>query len=269
MNPSRRPIGLFDSGVGGLTVLQTLRAQLPHENIVYFGDSANLPYGTKSPEQIIQFTTNIITWMRDVVGAKLVVAACHTSSGIAAHAISHEPSLPLIWTMLPVLNVVRHNNAHRRLGIIATPASAQNKTHETFLRAHNFDGHIVSIGCPDFVPLIESGRLDGPELVAAATEYLQPFHDHLLDTLIYGCTHYPLIKEIITPLLAPSVLCIDPAEQIATEAHQTLVSNNMLNQSTELGTTSFYCSGPVEEFALKVRQLMPELEVNLIHKKLG
>ena len=252
----KAPIGVFDSGIGGLTVLKALQEKMPHENFIYFGDTANLPYGTKSPEQIIELSRHIVRWMHESMRVKMVVAACNTSSGIAAEIIAAEFELPIIWTMLPVVNAVLANRTSRAVGILATPTSAQYKTHEKMLRKARFEGQIISISCPEFVPLIEAGITAGSELENAAREYLQPFHDHRLDTLIYGCTHYPLIKDTIESLLPASMHYIDPAEQIATAAQAAVASNNLLNNSLEAGISEFYCSGPIDEFAAKVALLM-------------
>jgi len=253
---SRAPIGVFDSGIGGLSVLKALQATMPHENFIYFGDTANLPYGTKSPERIIELSRRIVAWMHTTLGVKMVVAACNTSSGVAAEIINTEFDIPLVWTMQPMVKAVLANPQSRNVGIIATPTSAQYKTHETFLRTAHFDGQIMSIGCPQFVPLIEQGITSGPELARAAREYLQPFHAYRLDTLIYGCTHYPLIKKTIELLLPSTVHYIDPAEHIAAEAHAILRNNRLLNTSPKSFSSSFYCSGPTDEFAAKVALLM-------------
>lgn len=258
MNERRKPIGVYDSGIGGLTVLSLLHKKFPHEDFIYFADTANVPYGPKTPEQITDFSRAIVEWMCNEMGVKLVVAACHTSSGIALEQLAPNYTVPLIGTMMPVANAVRANNAlHQRIGVIATQASVNRRAHEQVLRAHGFDGELVSIACPEFVPLIESGVIDEVALSLYAREYLKPFYDQRLDTLIYGCTHYPLIADIIKAALPRTIHYIDPAEHIAREVDAYLSQNALYNDSPEPGKTSFYCSGPMDEFIAKVEQFMP------------
>lgn len=257
MKRSENPIGVYDSGVGGLAVLQVLRKKLPHEDFIYFADTANLPYGTKTPEQIIEFTHSIIQYFAQKRSVKMIVSACNTSSGIALDIITPEVSVPVIGTMLPTVKAIMARTEHSRLGVIATPASAANRTHEKMLRHHQFAGEIVSIGCPEFVPLIEAGSLDHPDLLRAARKYLQPFHDQQLNTLIYGCTHYTLIHDLITILLPAGVLTVDPAAFIAAEAYNSLYDHGLLKKSEMVGTVQFECSGNHDEFKAKVARLMP------------
>lgn len=252
----RRPIGVYDSGIGGLTVLKELQKKFPYEDFIYFADTANVPYGPKSPEEIIAFSRNIIEWMVHEMGVKLVVAACHTSSGIALEPLQPYFKIPLIGTMMPVVKAVQANSAHERIGVIATQATTQRKAHETMLRKNGFEGEIISIACPEFVPLIEAGNINDSQLYSYAEEYLMPFKSHNLDTLIYGCTHYPLIAHVIKSILAHDVMCIDPADYIAREVDEYLTAHKEHNTPLRAGKTSFYCSGALADFIPKVEQCM-------------
>jgi len=237
-----RPIGIFDSGIGGLTVLASIRELLPHEDVVYFADAAHMPYGDKTPAQIIDFARHTLSWMVNDIGVKMVIFACHTSSAIALDRVASEYSIPMIGTMLPTAQAVLADPSCKNLGVIATPTSVASKRHEHALRGVGFAGDIHLIACPEFVPLIEAGERGGAYLEAVTRLYLAPFHQLQLDTLIYGCTHYPLIAETIVGLLPVSTRCIDPAKHIAVEAKEQLANFDLLSPNAESATTIFYRS---------------------------
>ncbi len=264
MSPNH-PIGIFDSGVGGLTVLRALRAALPYERMIYFADTANVPYGDKTPDQIKAFSKRILKWMQDELGVKLVIAACHTSSALALSEVAKEFKIPVIGTIDPTVAAILQDKRHSRVGIIATPASAQNLTHEKALIQSGFDGVIHTIPCREFVPLIESGKLDGNELHEITEHYLEPFHEMNLTTLIYGCTHYPWISDVIVRYLPPSVTCIDPAHHIVAETTHTLMNMALLNKTAVSQHVDFYCSARPDQFAEVTARflLMPTPDVKL------
>lgn len=249
------PIGVYDSGVGGLTVLKTLREKMPKENFVYFADTVNLPYGNKTPQQIVDYSHNIISWFQNEINAKLVIAACHTSSSLALDKIKNDFHIPVIGTIYPLVNGIITNNAHNNIGIIATKASVASRMHETQLVKHGFSGKITSIACPDFVPLIESHAINHSALKNVAHEYLNEFKNAKLDTLIYGCTHYPFVKYIIEEILPMDIHHIDPAHFIAAEAHDYLSKTLQINDDNKKGETHFYCSQDPTIFATKLTQL--------------
>lgn len=248
MQSSTQPIGIYDSGIGGLTVLRALQAAFPKEHFVYFADTANLPYGDKSPEEILGFSTNIIEWMTTTQQVKLVVAACNTSSAIALDVLKNQIKTPLVGTILPLLKEIKAQYLHRSFGILATPASIKSRTHERLLREAGIQGSIESIACPLFVPLIEAGRLEDQELLEAARLYLQPFASGELDTLIFGCTHYPWIKPLIQQHIPATITLLDPAHAMVNEVQTLLNTHHLQNQGPEMGTTSFYCSENPKHF---------------------
>lgn len=252
----KRPIGIFDSGIGGLTVLKELQRVLPHEHFVYFADTANLPYGEKTPEQIIGYARQTLAWMQNEIGAKLVIAACHTSSATALDIVSKDFSIPVIGTIYPLVETIMQNHQNARIGIIATPASVNSRTHENILIKSGFKGQIQSIRCPRFVPLIESGHIFGPELLRVTHEYLSIFKEMGMDTLVYGCTHYPWIAETVRQVLPDTVEYIDPAASIATKSFQDLYKHKILNTSENKAAVEFYCSGSPETFSSQVSLLM-------------
>lgn len=257
MRDHNKPIGVFDSGSGGLTVLQKLQKQLPHENFVYIADTINLPYGTKTPEEIIRYTDAALRWLRDEAHVKLIVVACHTSSAVALEKIKDHFIIPTIGMIYPLAQLILNNAQHyKKIGIIATPASAASQMHATILYQHNFTGHITSISCPDFVPLIEASVYDEEALITIAQQYLAPFHTEPLDTLIYGCTHYPLIASTISRLLPTTMQYIDPADAVTTAVVQMVQHYDLKNDQIDAGTIHYYCTGDPTQFAIKVRTIM-------------
>lgn len=263
---TQKPIGIFDSGIGGLTVLKELQRTLPHEHFVYFADTANLPYGEKTPEQIVEYTRQTLAWMQNEMGAKLVIAACHTSSATALDTVSPEFTIPVIGAIYPMVETVLQHYQGRRIGIIATPASVQSRMHENILVKSGFQGRLYSISCPKFVPIIESGRIFEPELLTAAYKYLDIFKKKDLNTLIYGCTHYPWIADTIQQVLPVSVDLIDPAEHIAAKVSQELYKYKIINISSNKVKVDFYCSSSPDRFSTQVNLLMsiPKPEVTLV-----
>jgi glutamate racemase len=263
---AKQPIGIFDSGIGGLTVLRKLQQALPHERFVYFADTANLPYGEKTPDQIIDYARQTLAWMQDEIGVKLIVAACHTSSATALDIVAPEFRIPIVGTIYPMVETILNHYQNRRIGIIATPTSVNSRMHENILLKAGFQGHIVSISCPQFVPIIESGRISGPELLRCARDYLRPFVDESLNTLVYGCTHYPWITETLQQALPTEVDCLDPAEHIATKVSQELYKYKILNTSLDKAEVRFYSSSAPERFAAQVNLLLsiPSPDVTLV-----
>jgi glutamate racemase len=205
--------------------------------------------------------------MQDEMGVKLVVAACNTSSSVALDSVSKEVAIPVIGTIHPMVETVLQHHQGKRIGIIATPTSVKSQMHEKVLRQAGFEGDLYSISCPRFVPIIESGRISGPELMRSASEYLHVFTQKNLDTLIHGCTHYPWIEETLRQVLPDSVRFIDPSGPIAVKASQELYKNKTLNTSHDQGTVDFYCSKAPQRFAAQVNLLLsiPQPAVTLVN----
>lgn len=267
-----RAIGIYDSGVGGLTVLAALRKLLPHENYVYFGDTAHLPYGNKSPEQIIDFSRKILSWMVEEKQVKCVVVACNTSSAIALDLLKDGFSLPMIGTIEPmVTHILTAKEKHRRVGIMATPASVKSHMHQKKLLEAGFQGEVLSISCPAFVPLIEEGHLEDARLKTVAREYLTPFLQHHLETLVYGCTHYPFIMPLLKHLLPLETYHVDPAALIAERAFTFLKANHLLNLQHKNGHVFFHVSAHPHHFSTQVGTLLKTANppVNLSPVTLG
>lgn len=216
---STAPIGLFDSGLGGLTVLRELYRQAPQESVIYLGDTARLPYGTKSAAEILQYVREILTWMTQQ-GVKMVIMACNTSSALALETVRSEFNIPILGLILPGARAAVQQG--KRIGVIATPATVTSRAYERAIEEVNATAQVWQVGCPEFVPLIEDNRIEDPYTAAVAQNYLQPLLDQNIDTLIYGCTHYPHLAPVIRRILPPSVRLVDPAVHVIAAAAQEL-----------------------------------------------
>lgn len=251
------PIGVFDSGVGGLTVLRELYRQLPNESILYFADTARLPYGNRSPQEILQFVREILTWMT-AENVKMVIMACNTSSALALETVRAEFELPILGLILPgARSAVRQG---KRIGVISTPATAASNAYRDAIREIDANAKVWQVGCPAFVPLIEQNRLRDPHTKEIAKQYLHPLLQHNIDTLVYGCTHYPHLAPILQEILPPSVKLVDPAESVVKAAEQELELMGMKNNYPPVATR-FGVSGCPETFARLSRQWLGFLPV--------
>ncbi|MDJ1184541.1 glutamate racemase [Roseofilum casamattae] len=245
MSMDRRPIGVFDSGVGGLTVLSEMYRQLPQESIVYFADTARLPYGTRSPAEIIQFVREIMTWMEQQE-VKMVVMACNTSNALALEEATAEFSTPVLGLILPAARAaVALGN---RVGVIATPATAASQAYRKAALEVDPTVQVWQVGCPEFVPLIEQNRINDAYTYEVARSYLQPLLQQNIDTLIYGCTHYPLLEPVIRQLLPKSVQVVNPAVHVVKATARELELLGVRNPRSAK-PTRFAVSGAPERFA--------------------
>lgn len=222
-----RPIGVFDSGVGGLTVFKEIQKQLPQESVIYFGDLARVPYGAKSKEEIIAINEDVLTYLvaRNV---KMVIVACNTSSAIALEYDKDKFSIPIVGVIGPGANTAFAVTKTKRIGIIATAATVRSHAYKKILTSLNKSLVVVEQACPKFVPLIESGKTEGPEVLAAVQEYLQPLKEAQIDTLIFGCTHYPHIEKAIRQFVGPELKFVDPAVGTVALAREILEREQML-----------------------------------------
>jgi len=241
----RRPIGVFDSGVGGLTVLRELYRQLPNESIIYFADTARLPYGTRSAEEILQFGREIISWMIQQE-VKMIVLACNTTDALALSTLREEFDLPILGLILPGARVAVQQGS--RLGVIATPATAASNAYRHAILEVQPTAQVWQVGCPEFVPLVEQNRLYDPYTKEVAKQYLAPLLEQQIDTLIYGCTHYPHLAPVLRELLPLHIWFVDPAKHVATAAAQELDLIGELNTFPPL-PTRFCVSGCQQQFA--------------------
>ncbi len=256
---SAAPIGVFDSGVGGLTVLKEIYRQLPQESIIYFGDTARVPYGTRSPAQILEFVREILAWMV-AQGTKIVIMACNTSSALALEIVRHEFDIPILGLILPGARVAVAQG--KRIGVISTPATAKSNAYRAAIQEIDPSVQVWQMGCPEFVPLIEQNRLQEPETHAIVRKYITLLLDQHIDTLIYGCTHYPYLEPILRQIMPATVRLLDPAVAVTAALAQELDLLNLRHQSAAL-PTRFCVSGnpqPFREVAAQWLGFMPIVE---------
>jgi len=254
------PIGVFDSGVGGLTGLRQLRRQLPQESFLYFADTAHVPYGTRSQGEIVELVRQILTWMV-AQNVKMAIMACNTSSALALETVRSEFDLPILGIILPGARAAVR--AGQRIGIMATPATINSNSYLQAIQEINPAAQVWQIACPEFVPLIESNRIHEPSTVGVVSKYLQLLLDQQIDTLIYGCTHYPHLAPILEPLLPSSVQVIDPAVNLAAAAAAELKLLGLNAVQRTFPSTRFCASGCPEQFAQVSSQWLgyiPEVE---------
>ncbi len=244
-NLQRQRLGVFDSGVGGLTVWRELRRHLPQESLLYFADTARLPYGGRSAAEILQFVREILTWMQ-AESVKMAIVACNTSSALALDIARREFDLPCLGVILPGARAAVQQG--RRIGVIATAATAASDAYRRAMQ--EIDNHIQvwQVGCPEFVPLIEQNRLHDPYTRLVAQRYLQPLLEQQIDTLVYGCTHYPHLEPVIASLLPAHIRRIDPAQAVAVAVARELDLLGLRNTQTPL-PDRFAVSGQPQDFA--------------------
>ncbi|WP_138496901.1 glutamate racemase [Nostoc sp. PA-18-2419] len=243
--PQRAPIGIFDSGVGGLTVLRELYRQLPNESVVYFGDTARLPYGIRSQAEILQFTREILTWLQQQ-RVKMVIMACNTSSALALEIVRQEFSIPILGVILPGARAAVQQG--KRIGVIATPATAKSNAYKHAILEINPNVQVWQVGCPEFVPLIEQNRIHDPYTAQVARGYLEPLLEQEIDTLVHGCTHYPHLTPVLQSLLPSQVQLVDPAVHVVAACAQELDLLSLRNTYLPL-PTRFAVSGSPQQFS--------------------
>ncbi|MDJ0648494.1 MAG: glutamate racemase [Xenococcaceae cyanobacterium MO_188.B19] len=238
-------IGLFDSGVGGLTVLRQIYHRMPTESVLYFGDTARLPYGTKSPQEILQFVREILDWMCGE-GVKMVIMACNTSSALALETVRAEYDIPILGLILPGARAaIQQGN---RIGVIATPATASSHAYRKAIQEIDPTAQVWEVGCPEFVVLIESNQIHTQYTKQVARSYLQPLLDQKIDTLVYGCTHYRHLENVFRSILPGSIKIVDPAEHIAIAGERELELMGLKSNRQAL-PTRFCVSGVPHQFA--------------------
>lgn len=238
-------IGIFDSGVGGLTVLRELYRQLPNESILYFGDTARLPYGTRSAAEIVQFVREIMAWLV-AQNVKMVIMACNTSSALAMEMVQTQFDIPVLGVILPGAQAAVQQG--KRIGVIATPATAASNAYRNAILEMDDSCRVWQVSCPAFVPLVEQNRIYDPYTCEVAREYLAPLIQQRIDTLIYGCTHYPLLAPVLRSLLPVGVQLVDPAVRVVAAAARELELLGLRNAGTAL-PTRFCVSGSPQQFA--------------------
>ena len=227
---TKLPIGIFDSGVGGLTVVRQIHKALPHEDLVYLGDTARVPYGTKSPETVVRFACEDTAFLLRQ-NVKAVVVACNTASAWALPTLEKRFQVPIFGVILPGVRAALEATRSRRIGVIVTSATIRSKAYSTGLLARCDTAKVFARACPLLVPLVEEDWLDHRVTRDVLREYLAPLRRHHIDTLILGCTHYPLLKPAIRGLLGRGVALVDSAQSCARFVHERLHQLRLLATS--------------------------------------
>ncbi|MBQ3140859.1 MAG: glutamate racemase [Clostridia bacterium] len=259
-----RPIGVFDSGLGGLTVVRRLVARLPQESIVYFGDTARVPYGTKTDETIIRYSLQDAAFLRSH-DVKMIVAACGTASSVAGDALRSSLPLPFMEMLHTAAQTAVAVSKNRRIGVLGTPATVRSKGHETLIRKLCPDAQVFGVPCPLFVPLVENGFFDAddPVVRAVVERHLGALEGTGADTVILGCTHYPLLRDAIERRL-PGVTVIDPGEALADTIARHLEENGMLADRPPL--RRFFVSDEPTDFARFAAFAMPDTDFGTVQR---
>jgi glutamate racemase len=240
MNPNaNNPLGVFDSGVGGLTVVRSLMERLPFESIHYFGDTARVPYGVKSVETIAHYTTQIAEFLLEKQ-VKLLIVACNTMAAVASQVVRDLSPVPVLDVIeAGALNALAATK-NRRIGVIGTPTTVNSNAYGRAIHQIEPDARVVSQACALFVPLVEEGWLDHPVTRMTAQEYLKPILAEKIDTMVLGCTHYPLLKPLLADVAGPGVALVDSADAMAEQAASLLSDLDLHTTSRTAADYHFY-----------------------------
>ena len=241
MSGDNRPIGVFDSGIGGLTVAKEIFNLLPNESVVYFGDTARVPYGPKSPATVLRYSREAAAFLmsKDI---KALVIACNTATAHAAEALSEELPVPVIGVVEPGARTAARTTESGRIGVIGTAGTIASGAYDLAVRRLVDDARVYAQPCPLFVPLIEEGWQHHEATKLVAAEYLEPLHEVDIDVLILGCTHYPLLADVIQETLGPDVRLVDSAHETAIELRQVLKDSQQLRADVEPPFHMFFAS---------------------------
>ncbi len=256
------PIGIFDSGVGGLTVARAVIDQLPNESIIYVGDTANTPYGPKSIQEVRELALSVMDRLVDE-GVKLLVIACNSASAAvlrdARERYTVGRGIPVVEVIQPAVRRAVAATRNHKIGVIGTSATITSKAYDDAFAAA-VDLHITSAACPRFVEFVEQGITSGPDLLAVAEEYLGPIRDAGVDTLVLGCTHYPLLTGAISYVMGEDVTLVSSAEETAKDVYRTLVAHNLQRANKSAPTLTFKATGDAESFEKLARRFLgPEV----------
>lgn len=255
---AEKPIGVFDSGVGGLTVAREIMRNLPSERIVYFGDTARVPYGNKSKESVIRFSRQIIHFLR-TEQVKAIVVACNTASAYALDEIRREIDIPIIGVVKPGARVAAAATKNKRIGVIGTVGTIGTNIYTDFI--HKIDPEITVIGkaCPLLVPLVEEGWLKDSVTMEVAGRYLKELQDQEIDTLVLGCTHYPLLRSMVGQIMGDGVTLVNPAYETALGLKKLLEEQNLIADKVEEEEFPyrFYVSDLAEKFTEFANSILP------------
>ncbi len=242
-----KPLGVFDSGIGGLTVVRALMKQLPHENIVYFGDTARVPYGSKSPETVREYAVQDTEFLISK-NVKMIVIACNTVSSVAIDVVQKRAKIPVVGVIVPGAKAASEATKNNRVGVIGTVGTVKSNAYTNAIRLENPKATVTSQACPLFVPLAEEGWIEHKATEIIAKEYLFPLKLAKIDTLVLGCTHYPILSNIIEKVFDNSVTLIDSGVATAIEVERVLDEKNLKNTSKHKANMQFFVSDIPHKF---------------------
>lgn len=254
----QRPIGVFDSGLGGLTAVREMRRLMPSENIIYFGDTSRVPYGGRSREILLKYARQDVHFLRSF-DIKALLVACGTVSSNVLPELQRESDLPILGVVEPACRRALAATRSKRVGLIATAASVRSGAYERTLAAMDGDVTVIARACPLFVPLVENGRYRVGDCVieTVAREYLEPLKAEGIDTLIMGCTHYPLLEEVVAQVMGPGVTLVDSGAQAARQLKDSLTAHDALCSERPGGIT-LYASDITGDFGALAPQFLRE-----------
>ncbi len=250
------PIGVFDSGVGGLTVAREIMRQLPEESMIYFGDTARVPYGTKSKETIIRYSRQIVNFLLSK-GVKAVVVACNTASALAMTELQREYVVPVIGMVQPGAVAAMRATKNKNIGIIGTPGTIKSGQYGKYLRQLDPKVTVVTKACPLFVPLVEEGLIDDRITEDMVSRYLREFRQYHIDSLILGCTHYPLLINPIQNFMGDQVTLVNPAYEAAKSLKQLLEENDLCAEKDHTAKYEYYVSDMADQFLTFADRVLP------------
>ena len=260
---SNQPIGVFDSGIGGLTVLKQLDMLLPNENFLYFGDTARVPYGEKTPEQLLSFVREIMEWFKSNK-VKAVVMACNTSSAVTYEEIKNDYDFPVFSLIEPTAKYVSYLSVSK-IGVLATSATVNSHAYSNSIKKLDSTKIVLERACPGLVELVESNKTETQEARKLIVKYVVPFLEQKVEKIILGCTHYPYLRSVINEITGDNEMLIDPAKHLAEEVVDTLLQQELLNEEKH-GTRKFFASSNPEMFREAGKRFYPEIdEVRELH----
>ena len=258
-NKKEAPIGVFDSGVGGLTVAREIMRQIPQERIVYFGDTARVPYGSKSIDTLIRYTRQIIRFLQ-TRGVKAIVVACNTASAVALEAVRDEFDIPIIGVVRPGARVAAAATKNKKIGIIGTETTVNSRMYVKLIQELEPEAEVIGKACPLFVPLVEEGWTKDPVTEEVARRYLADLQKSEIDTLILGCTHYPLLRHMVGDIMGDQVTLVNPAYETALELRALLEENDIANDGVHTDFDNpyeFFVSDAAEKFKTFASSILP------------
>ncbi|MDD2373708.1 MAG: glutamate racemase [Syntrophomonadaceae bacterium] len=259
-----RPIGIFDSGVGGLTVVKSLLEKLPQESFIYFGDTAHVPYGSKSEQELMRYAREIIAFLLDQ-DVKAIIVACGTHSSITLPRISEQYDIPLLGVVKAAASCAVKTTHNGKIGVVATRATVNSRAYTGEIQRLDSSLKVYETACPQFVPLVEAGKLEEEETREAVSEYLQPLLDLGIDSLVLGCTHYPFLTKVISDFTGEGIEVIDPSCKTVDQAIDIFSRQDLFNQQDQACFRKFYVSGNDESF-YNVGRLLIGDTIKEVHK---